>query len=84
MDVYRLLITPDELQGKVGSVISLLAWGAIPLGSLLAGYLLDAFGSWTTAVMLSAGMILVASAASLSPAIRRAPSAAASSHTPSP
>jgi len=73
LDVYRLLITPDELQGKVGSVISLLAWGAIPLGSLLAGYLLDSFGSLTTAMVLSVGMVLVAIVASISPAIRRAP-----------
>ncbi|HUL09813.1 MAG TPA: MFS transporter [Candidatus Acidoferrum sp.] len=74
MDVYRLLITPDELQGKVGSVISLLAWGAMPLGSLLAGFLLDSFGSWTTTMVLAAAMALVAVAASVSPAIRRAPS----------
>jgi MFS family permease len=73
IDVYRLLITPDELQGKVGSAISFLAWGAIPLGSLLAGYLLESVGSWTTTMVLSAAMILVACAASLSPAIRRAP-----------
>ena len=56
IDVYRLLITPDELQGRVGSAISLLAWGAIPLGSLLAGYLLESVGSWTTTMVLSAGM----------------------------
>jgi MFS family permease len=73
IDVYRLLITPDEMQGRVGSAISFLAWGAMPLGSLLAGYLLDAFGSWTTAMVLSAAMILVACAASISPAIRRTP-----------
>jgi MFS family permease len=84
IDVYRLLITPDELQGRVGSVISLLAWGAIPLGSLLAGDLLETAGSWTTTIVLSAAMILVALAASFSPAIRRAPSAAAPSTTPSP
>ena len=82
IDVYRLLITPDELQGRVGSAISLLAWGAIPLGSLLAGYLLDSFGSWTTTMVLSVGMVLVALAASVSSAIRRAPSAAAPSTTP--
>ena len=75
IDVYRLLITPDELQGRVGSAISFLAWGAIPLGSLLAGYLLDAFSSWTTAMVLSAGMAVVAVIASASPAIRQAPSA---------
>jgi MFS family permease len=73
IDVYRLLITPDEMQGRVGSAISFLAWGAMPLGSLLAGYLLDAFSSWTTAMVLSAAMILVACAASISPAIRRTP-----------
>lgn len=76
IDVYRLLITPDQLQGRVGSAISFLAWGAIPLGSLLVGYLLDSFGSWPTAMVLSAAMIVVACAASVSPAIRRAPSRA--------
>ena len=78
IEVYRLLITPDELQGRVGSAISLLAWGAIPVGSLLAGYLLESFSSWITTLVLSAGMFLVALAASLSPAIRHAPS-----HAPS-
>jgi len=76
IDVYRLLIAPDQLQGRVGSAISFLAWGAIPLGSLLAGYPLDSFGSWTTAMVLSAAMIVVACAASVSPAIRSAPSRA--------
>ena len=33
IEVYRLLITPDEMQGRVGSAISFLAWGAMPLGS---------------------------------------------------
>jgi MFS family permease len=80
MEVYRLLITPDELQGKVGSVISLLAWGAMPLGSLLAGFLLDSFGSWRTALVLFAGMAAVAVAASVSPSIRRAPSGATPTH----
>jgi MFS family permease len=73
IDVYRLLITPHDLQGRVGSAISLLAWGAIPMGSLLAGYLLASVGCWTTTIVLSAAMILVALAASFSPAIRRAP-----------
>ena len=82
IDVYRLLITPDELQGRVGSAISFLAWGAIPLGSLLAGYLLDAVGSWTTAMVLSAAMIAVACAASISPAIRAAPSRAGTDGRP--
>lgn len=84
IDVYRLLITPDELQGKVGSVISLLAWGAMPLGSLLAGFLLESLDSWTTTLALSVGMALVAFTASISPAIRRAPDRAGPAHTPSP
>ena len=71
-------LTPDEMQGRVGSAISFLAWGAMPLGSLLAGYLIDAFGSGTTAMVLSAAMILVACAASISPAIRRTPGRAES------
>jgi hypothetical protein len=80
IEVYRLLNTPDELQGRVGSAISFLAWGAMPLGSLLAGYLLEAVGSRTTTIVLSAAMFLVAIGATISPAIRRA----GPSHTPSP
>ena len=75
IDSYRLLTTPDQLQGRVGSAAAFLGLGAIPLGSLLAGYLLDDFGPQATGLALSAAMLALACAATMSPAIRRASAA---------
>jgi hypothetical protein len=75
IDVYRLLITPDHLQGRVYSATSLLAYGAIPFGSLLAAFLLSFFGSEAATIVISGLMLAVALAATLAPAIRRAPKA---------
>jgi hypothetical protein len=38
LSAYRLRVVPDELLGRVSSVSMLLALGALPLGSLAAGY----------------------------------------------
>ena len=73
IEVYRLKITPDDMLGRVASATSLLAYGAIPLGSLVGGYLLEATGTTATALALAACMLLVACGATISPAIRTAP-----------
>jgi MFS family permease len=82
IEAYRLLITPDDLQGRVGSAASFLAYGAIPLGSLLAGYLLGSFGSEATATVLAGSMLALACAATISPAIRLAPNLTAVGEKP--
>ena len=41
---FRQTITPERLQGRMNSVMRLLVWGTIPLGSLLGGALATTFG----------------------------------------
>jgi MFS family permease len=73
IDVYRLTITPDLLLGRAQSAVSLLAYGALPLGSLLGGYLLASLGVLPTGLVLAGCMLFLACAAALTPAIRSAP-----------
>lgn len=73
---YQLTITPDRLLARVTSAETLLAYGAIPIGSLAAGLLLEAAGPRGATVALAAGMLAVAVAATLSAGIRAAPSLA--------
>jgi len=70
--VYR--VTPDRLLGRVRSVMKLVAWGAIPLGSLAAGLILGGFGAVGAMVVLAAVMLTVAAVATLSPGMRAVPS----------
>ena len=73
---YQLTITPDRLLGRVTSAETLLAYGALPLGSLAAGLLLETVGARGAIVALAAGMLVVAVAATASAGIRSAPSLA--------
>jgi MFS family permease len=69
---YQLGITPDAIQGKVLSVIMLIAFGAVPFGSLVGGFLLQELGTATVVLILSALTVVLAVAALLSPSVRRA------------
>lgn len=71
---YQLTITPDRLLGRVTSAETLLAYGAIPLGSLAAGLLLETLGARSATIAIAAGMLLVAVAATASRGVRAAPS----------
>jgi hypothetical protein len=71
--VLTLTLIPDELRGRVTSAAMTISWGAIPLGSLVAGLLLQSLGPVPGVLVLSAGMLLVAIAATASRAIRRTP-----------
>ena len=73
---YQLSITPDRLLGRISSAEVLVAYGAIPLGSLAAGVLLESIGPTKTVVGLSAFMLLLAVSATASRAIRDAPTLA--------
>ncbi|CAL9327157.1 MFS transporter [Streptomyces sp. SudanB182_2057] len=70
--VYQVQVTPDELQGRVGSVASLISSGANSLGPLVAGVLLASSGGPGTVLWLSAVMAAVTVAALLSRPIREA------------
>jgi MFS family permease len=69
---YQMSITPDEMQGRIGSVGGLMASGANSLGALTGGFLLAAFSTSTTVAAISVVMFAVAVAALATPAIRAA------------
>jgi hypothetical protein len=69
---HQLAITPDRLVGRVNSVFSALVLTFSPLGPLLAGFLLDAWSARATVGLFAGGALVVAVAATLSPALRSA------------
>jgi predicted MFS family arabinose efflux permease len=70
--IYFRLV-PDHLVGRVSSVGSLTAFGALPLGSLLGGVLVQAFGPATAGLVAGAGMLLLAVLTTAAPSVRRGP-----------
>lgn len=70
---YLLTMTPDALRGRVESATMTLAWGVLPLGSTVGGFLLQAFGFGTTVLAMSGTLLVAAVVATASPAVRHAP-----------
>jgi MFS family permease len=70
---YRYALVPDRLLARVGSAALVVAWGAIPLGQLTAGLVLDAIGAKKTILLLAILMAVVGLAATVSRTIRTAP-----------
>ncbi|MFD5034776.1 MFS transporter [Streptomyces sp. NPDC058405] len=76
---YQLSITPDRLQGRVLAATSMLSAGALPIGALVGGLLLDAVGPQQAAGALAVWMVLLAGAATLSRSVRRSTTSSADS-----
>jgi MFS family permease len=72
VQTYRMQITPNELLGRTSSVAVQIAWGVIPLGSLLAGFLLQAVSPATAMTVVAAGMTVTAVAATALAPVRDA------------
>jgi len=72
VQTYRMQITPNELLGRTSSVALQIAWGVIPLGSLLAGFLLQALSPSAAMAVVAAGMTLTAIAATVLAPVRDA------------
>src|SRR6202043_989901 len=72
VQTYRMQITPNELLGRTSSVALQVAWGGIPLGSLLAGFLLQALPPATAMTVPAAGMAVPALAATVLAPVRGA------------
>ncbi|GAA4610195.1 MFS family permease [Actinoplanes octamycinicus] len=78
LGTYMTTLVPNELLGRVGSAGMTLSWGVLPLGSLLAGFLLDGIGPAGVVGVLAGIMLVTAVAATVSPAVRAAPPLAGS------
>lgn len=57
---YQVRITPNNMQGRVGSVVMLLVSGASSLGALGTGYLLEAVGTRQALMVVSGVMAVLA------------------------
>jgi hypothetical protein len=53
-------VATAELLGRTSSVTMQIAWGVIPLGSLLAGFLLQAVSPAAAMTVVAAGMAVAA------------------------
>lgn len=70
---YELTMIPDRLLGRVQSVEMLLSWGAIPLGSLVAGIVLEQLDSAWAMMAFTSMMLAIATLGTLSPSLRHPP-----------
>jgi predicted MFS family arabinose efflux permease len=68
---YRLV--PDRLIGRVSSVGALTAFGALPLGALAGGLLVQSYGPGTAGLIAGAGMLVTAALTTAAPSVRRGP-----------
>jgi MFS family permease len=66
--MYQLV--PEEIFGRVRSVGRIVAWGTIPIGTLLGGLLADRFGAGPALLVLGLAMIPIAIASTVSPGMR--------------
>lgn len=74
---YRMMLIPDELQGRVNSAFRLLAFGFQPVGVALCGVMLQAFGADTTVLAFAAVTLGLAVLTTVNTHVRRAPRLAA-------
>lgn len=70
---YRLRITPPELRARVVSIATLVSGGPVPLAFVAAGLLLEAAGTTPTVLVFSGIMVVGATIAVGSRAVRDAP-----------
>jgi predicted MFS family arabinose efflux permease len=78
----EMRLTPPAMLGRVQAVQMTAAFGAIPLGSLIGGFLLDRLGPEEAVWALAAGMLAVAIAATVTPSVRRPPVSAPAAASP--
>jgi MFS family permease len=66
--MYELV--PEELLARVRSVVKIVAWGTIPVGTLLGGVLADHLGGRQALLVLGLAMVPIAIVSTLSPGMR--------------
>ena len=71
---YRIALTPDRLQGRVGSVWTTIGLAVAPFGPLVAGLLLDSVSARATIAVFAVVGLALALWGTLSSSIRAAPS----------
>jgi MFS family permease len=70
---YRMAVTPDHLQGRVGSTSQFVSMSVMPLAPLLGGWLLEHQGGTTAVTALVVASALLAALLTSSRSIRSVP-----------
>ncbi|RLK61739.1 MFS transporter [Actinokineospora cianjurensis] len=70
---HQLLLTPDELRGRLSGVMSVVVGGAAALGPALGGVLVEAVSPDTAVLVAAAGMAVVTLLVTINPTLRRYP-----------
>jgi MFS family permease len=70
---YRMAVTPDHLQGRVGSTSQFVSMSVMPLAPLIGGYLLDHQGGTVAISVLVVASALLAALLTSSRSIRSVP-----------
>jgi MFS family permease len=70
---YRAAMTPDDLQGRVGSAMGFVSMGVMPFAPVLGGFALSALGGAGAISLLVVGCALGALVPTLSRSIRAVP-----------
>jgi predicted MFS family arabinose efflux permease len=76
---YQMMITPDELRGRLSGITGLAAGAAGALGPLLGGILMTGAGGTTGVLICAISLTAVAIGATLNPTLRRFPTLRATS-----
>jgi MFS family permease len=63
--------TPESMRGRAMGVVTALAYGAYPIGYVLAGVLVEAYGVVTTLAVFAVASVLLALLASVAPSLKR-------------
>jgi MFS family permease len=69
----QLLLTPDNLRGRLSSALGTLSGAAVALGPMLGGLLASAFSSTHAVLVCAGGIAAVSVMATLSPTLRNFP-----------
>jgi predicted MFS family arabinose efflux permease len=69
---YRLALIPDALQGRVNSSFRLLAFGMMPIGAALTGFLIERVGATVTVMAFTLWFVLLAIMTTLNRHVREA------------
>ncbi|MFB7495949.1 MFS transporter [Streptomyces sp. NPDC056161] len=80
----RQTVTPDGMQGRAAATINFVGMGLTPLGSLLGGFVAEAWGTRTSLLVTAVGMLLSPALMALSPLARLGRTLPAPRQTPVP
>ena len=77
ISTYQLLLTPDELRGRMSSVMGVLIGSAAVVGPAAGGFLMEAISDSKAVLLCAAGIGIVTTLGTISPTLRKFPRHAA-------